>query len=83
MDKTDYIAEMYRILSDQDTYTEIPMNPTNRFKKDLVALVNRGYDRQILNKKEKAFLIPTAPRIPIIYQLPKIHKDPLHHQEGP
>lgn len=80
MNKSDYISEMPRILSDQDTYAELPSNPTNGYKRDLTTLVKKGFDRQILNKKEKAYLIPTAPRIPIIYHLPKIHKDPCTHQ---
>lgn len=29
----------------------------------------------ILNKKEACYLIPDAPKIPIIYQVPKIQKD--------
>lgn len=28
----------------------------------------------ILNKEESAYLIPTAPRVPVLYSLPKIHK---------
>lgn len=78
MDKSDYVTEMYRILEDHDTYKELPSNPTNQFKKDLDKLVTKGFEAQILNKREKAYLVPTAPRIPTIYYLPKIHKDPLH-----
>lgn len=78
MDKPKSIAEMNRILADQDTYQELPNNSTNKFKKELDSLVTKGIQSQILNKKERAYLIPAAPRIPTIYHLPKIHKDPLH-----
>lgn len=42
-----------------------------------------GFDHDILNKKEKAFLIPTVPGIPTIYYLPKVHKDTLHPPSQP
>lgn len=78
LDKADYMGEMYKILSDQDTYREIPNNPTSKFKRELTNLITKGFDSLILNHNEKSFLIPLAPRIPIIYYLPKIHKEPLH-----
>lgn len=33
MDKVDYVAEMNRILEDEDTYRVLPNNPTNVLKK--------------------------------------------------
>lgn len=77
MDKLDYISEMNHILSDVDTYQVLQNNPTNVFKRELDKLVAKGFSSFILNKKEKAYLVPAAPRIPAIYHLPKIHKDPL------
>lgn len=44
------------------------------YKKILVDLVDTGSQLGILDKKEKHFLIPVAPRISIIYYLPKVHK---------
>lgn len=32
----------------------------------------------ILDKKEKNLLIPLAPHIPLMYYLPKVHKDPVN-----
>ena len=77
LNKVDYLAEMHRIVSDSDTYTRLPLNPENRYKKSLVKLVNKGFRLNILNKKEKAFLVPKAPRVPIMYYLPKVNKDPV------
>lgn len=76
LDKDKYEEEMYQILNEPGTYTELANNSTNTYKKRLQKLVNKGYDRGILNKKEKAFMIPKAPRIPTIDFLPKIHKNP-------
>lgn len=78
MDKVDYQREICRILSDHDTYRELPNNPTYTFKKDLVKLINGGFNGHILDKKEKAYLVPLVSRIPIMYHLPKIRKDPRH-----
>lgn len=77
-DRPDYIKEMYRILSDQDTYRGLSSNPTAQYKKELDKLVLKGFNEQILNKKERVYLVATAPMIPIIYHLPKIHKDSTH-----
>lgn len=43
MDKSEYIADRNRILADQDTYQELPNNPTNKFKKELDVLATKGF----------------------------------------
>lgn len=68
------MQEMSRIVSDTDTYTPLLMDPANKFKRELKDLVEKGFDMGILNKKEKEHLVPLAPRLPIIYSLPKVHK---------
>ncbi|CAI9624404.1 unnamed protein product, partial [Staurois parvus] len=60
------------------TYLPLSKDPTSQFKKDLVALVKKGKDNKILNKKEALYLVPDVCRLPVIYTLPKIHKDPLN-----
>lgn len=74
LDKADYLEEMTRLISNNQTYTPLASNPTIRYKKELLSLVDRAFQSGIINKKEKAYLIPSAPRIPVIYYLPKIHK---------
>lgn len=74
MDRVAYISEMKRILSDTDTYLPLPHDPTVRYNRELQKLIEKGFNEQLINKKEKAFLVPMAPRIPVIYFLPKIHK---------
>lgn len=77
-DRPDYVTEMYRILSDQDTYRELPSNPTTLFKKELDKLILKSFNQHILNQKEMDYLVPIAPRTLIMYHLPKIHKDSSH-----
>lgn len=74
LDKGSYMQEMTRILSDTNTYTQLLMDPTIKFKRELKDLVEKGFDMGILNKKEKEHLVPLAPRLPVIYSLPKVHK---------
>lgn len=74
LDKMDYHAEMTRILGDTDTYLRLTKNPTSDFKRTLTDLIDTGSQLGILDKKEKIFLVPVAPWIPIIYYLPKVHK---------
>lgn len=75
LDKQDYIVEMNRLLSDMNTY--IPLNKDTNlcYKKRLIELIRYSCESKILNKKEKEYLIPSSPRIPIIYYLPKIHME--------
>lgn len=76
-DKVDYLKEMHKIVDDTSTYTLLPNDPKNKFKRNLEVLVERGVFEGILSLKEKLFLIPKAPRTPTIYYLPKLHKDPV------
>lgn len=78
LDKSDYHGEMTRILSDTETYCRLSKNPTSEYKKILVDLVDSGFQLGILDKKEKNYLVPVVPRIPIIYYLPKVHKNVTH-----
>ena len=74
LDKSQYVEEMNRQLSDSSTYTPLPSNPTVKYRKLLSNLVDQGLHKGILNKKEHAHLIPITPRVPVIYYLPKLHK---------
>lgn len=67
---------MHRILGDLDTYTPLISDPKVEYRKELEVLVQRGFEQGILNKKEKLYLVLKAPRTPVIYYLPKIHKHP-------
>lgn len=74
MDHDSYNNEILRILSDTNTYSSLPSDPTSDFKRELRVLIEKGYDLGILDKKEREYLVPLAPRLPVMYILPKIHK---------
>lgn len=74
LDKEAYTSEMRRILSDTETYLPLLYDPTAKYKRELEKLIDKGFSKDLINKKEKAFLVPMAPRIPVIYFLPKILK---------
>lgn len=78
LNKEDCIAEMDKIPGDPNTYSRIHTDPTTTFKRSLTELVNEGYSLGILDKKERSCLVPLAPRIPPIYYLLKVHKDPVN-----
>lgn len=48
-----------------------------KYKRDLTKIVDKGFAELILDKKERFYLVPLAPQIPIIY-LPKVHKNVTH-----
>lgn len=55
LDRIDYEREMYRILGDTETYKALLINPTNNFRDKLEDLLEKGYQMNILNKKEILF----------------------------
>lgn len=73
LDKGDYDAEMQRILSDKRTYKKLTKNPTKELKIALQNMVNKAGD--ILSKKESRYLVPNAPIMPVLYQVPKVQKN--------
>lgn len=74
LNKFDYLIAMNRLLSDNAIYTQLATNPTVQFKKEHLSLINEGFSLGVLNKNEKLHLVPSAPRVPAIYYLPKVHK---------
>lgn len=73
--KEQYQGELNRQLYDKTTYEKLLGNPTMKYKKELEQIVHLGTKKDILNKKEGKYLIPESCRIPVIYTIPKIHKD--------
>lgn len=74
LNKTDYLAELNRLVEDRDTYEKLRGNPTNKYKAKLKKFVKKAQREELINKKEARYLIPDAPRMPVIYQILKIHK---------
>lgn len=77
MNKQYYKEEMCRLLEDTNTYKLLKSDPIFEFKEDLGLLVQKGLKRKVLTKKEADYLDPSVCRTPIIYFLPKVHKNTL------
>ena len=75
LSRTYYYEELDNQLNDTNTYIKLRGNPTGEYKEELCDLVYRGRQKGILNKKEYKYLVPDTCRVPIIYTIPKIHKD--------
>lgn len=60
---------------DVNTYKKLRGNPTNKLRALLKRTTKQAQEKGILTKKEARYLVPDAPRLPVIYQLPKIHKN--------
>ncbi|OCT89306.1 hypothetical protein XELAEV_18017926mg [Xenopus laevis] len=57
------------------TYQKLKNDPTVNYQKQLVCLLNKAKEDGILNSNEYNYLKINHPIIPVIYILPKIHKD--------
>lgn len=66
---------MDKILNDRETYKLLNPNPIRKFKKELEVLIYYGVRKGISNKHEEKYLVPTSCKTPVIYYIPKIHKD--------
>lgn len=67
LDKEAYVNEVTKILSDSDTYIPLRKGPGPDFQQELIKVVNRGFQHEVINQKEKLFLVPSFPRTPIRY----------------
>lgn len=76
--KEDYTRELNRLVGDTNTYKKIKGDPTKKLKTVLKDIVQKGKEIEIVTKKEARYLVTDVPRLPVIYQLPKIHKNPEH-----
>lgn len=55
LDKEAYSTEMLRLLSNRTMYLPLKGNSTSSYRKELVVLVEEGFQNKIVSKKEKAF----------------------------
>lgn len=75
LSKEYYNNELQGQLNDQNTYIKLRGNPTREYKSELQELILKGSKKNILTKKEEKYLLPDTCRVPIIYTIPKLHKD--------
>ncbi|CAJ0962562.1 unnamed protein product [Ranitomeya imitator] len=81
MDKLHYKNEVYRQLGDTTTYKKPSHNPTTSIQNTIKTTLDEFQTRGILDGKTRDFLTKKHPITPVIYILPKIHKD-LHNTPG-
>ncbi|CAJ0949522.1 unnamed protein product [Ranitomeya imitator] len=81
MDKLHYKNEVYRQLGDPTTYKKLSHNPTTIIQNTIKTTLDEFQTRGILDGKTRDFLTKKHPITPVIYILPKIHKD-LHNPPG-
>lgn len=76
MDKTYYHSQLQDMLQNENTYQLLSRDPTEKYRENLFNLVDYGFYMRAITKKEKSYLCPSFNRIPTIYTVPKIHKNP-------
>ncbi|XP_072017874.1 uncharacterized protein [Amphiura filiformis] len=74
MDVHEYEEKLSEMLNDKRTYETLPSDPTQRYKRELVAILSRLKKDGKINRTQYDLLFPTAENIPRIYGTPKIHK---------
>ncbi|CAJ0961286.1 unnamed protein product [Ranitomeya imitator] len=74
MDRTDYLEEAYRQLSDVEVYKVITHNPLDTIAYKIKNLLEFHEHECTIDKKLKNFLSKTDPITLVFYLLPKIHK---------
>lgn len=76
--RSNYLQESARLLSDANTYTKLEKDPLPEFTSEAHQLINDAASEGIINKTETAFLKHDLYNRPYFYHLPKIHKDPIN-----
>ncbi|KAI8507604.1 hypothetical protein Bbelb_149840 [Branchiostoma belcheri] len=74
MDRTDYEKKVSDMLADDKTYEKLSMDPTQRYKRKLVAILKRLKANNKITDEQYKHLYPTAENVPRMYCTPKIHK---------
>ncbi|XP_066267585.1 uncharacterized protein [Branchiostoma lanceolatum] len=74
MDRTDYEEKVSVMLADMKTYEKLPTDPTQKYKRKLVAILTRLMKDSKITEEQKNYLYPTAENVPRMYCTPKINK---------
>ncbi|CAJ0949911.1 unnamed protein product [Ranitomeya imitator] len=75
MDRQYYVNEIRSQLNDSDTYLRITHDPTSDITKEILTLSHRFCSLGVIDNKLGEFLINPYPICPVLYTLPKIHKN--------
>lgn len=75
MDTVKYKQELLGQLEDRNVYKMVDYNHIGDIKKYLNILINNAYANDIIDKELHKFLLPQHSKTPLLYGLPKIHKN--------
>ncbi|CAJ0943123.1 unnamed protein product [Ranitomeya imitator] len=78
MNKNQYIAEIKRQLADTTTYRKIQADPVYNIRRKIATILTKHTQLQTIDAKTKTFLTNDHPVTPVLYILPKIHKNLLN-----
>lgn len=76
--KSDYIKEIERQLGDTDVYAPLQSDPTHKYSNEIKTVLKQGLQDQQISDTEFKFLLQANPIRPVMYTLPKIHKNLLN-----
>ena len=74
LSREDYIEKAQSQLSNTDHYKKLASDPTPIYATEIKQFVISMFERKLINKHTKDFLIPHSPKISRLYLLPKLHK---------
>lgn len=74
-DKKAYVSEIERQLCDSDVYKCLSSDPTHKFCDEIKCVLKRAWREGEINEDEYKYMTPANPKRPVLYTLPKIHKD--------
>lgn len=66
LNRSDYLRESYRLLSDRATYAKLKKDPTAEFALEADTLINTALKEDIITKTESSFLRKSFYQIPFI-----------------
>uniref|UniRef100_A0A803K106 Reverse transcriptase domain-containing protein n=1 Tax=Xenopus tropicalis TaxID=8364 RepID=A0A803K106_XENTR len=78
LDTDKYITEIERQLSDPSVYIRLRGDPTESFKRELNLMLQDAVQSNIITFSTFQYIWVEFPLVPLIYILPKIHKDPIN-----
>ena len=70
-----YHEEIMRQISNTDHYVRLPGDPAHTSRDKIGTLAKVGTEQGFLSTHEFDYLTTNSPRTPVLYMLPKIHKD--------
>ena len=76
LDKVYYNSEITNHLEQSGSYMSLQCNPLTTIKSEIDDLLKHGFENNWISKGEFEFLTVEFPITPVIYGLPKVHKNP-------